>query len=51
MSVYEFHHSDSPQAAAEWTRRQIVMTDLRAVRGRAYPRIHGMLREPSWVFR
>ncbi len=50
MSVYEFHHSDSPQEAAEWSRRQILMTDLRAVRGRAYPRIHGMLREPSWVF-
>ena len=26
------------------------MTDLRAVGGRAYPRIRGMLREPSWVF-
>ena len=50
MSVYEFRHTDSPQAAAAWTRRQIILTDLRSVRGRAYPRITGMLREPSWVF-
>lgn len=50
MSVYEFRHTESPQAASDWTRRQIVMTDLRAVGGRAYPRINGMLREPSWVF-
>ena len=50
MSVYEFRHTESPQAASDWTRRQIVMTDLRAVGGRAYPRINGMLREPSWLF-
>lgn len=50
MSLYEFRATESPQAAADWTRRQIVMTDLRSVGGRAYPRISGMLREPSWVF-
>jgi ABC-2 type transport system permease protein len=26
------------------------MTDLRTIVGRAYPRIRGMVREPSWVF-
>jgi ABC-2 type transport system permease protein len=50
VSVYEFRHTESPAASAAWTRRQIIMTDLRSVGGRAYPRISGMLREPSWVF-
>ena len=50
MSVYEFRHTESPAASAAWTRRQIILTDLRSVGGRAYPRISGMLREPSWVF-
>ena len=50
MSVYEFRHTESPAAAAAWTRRQIILTDLRSVGGRAYPRISGMLREPSWLF-
>ena len=40
----------SPQAAAEWSRRQVVMTNLRTVRGRAYPRVTGLFREKSWVF-
>ncbi len=42
--------SASPQEASDWSRRRILMTDLRAVRGRAYPRISGLLREKSWVF-
>ena len=39
----------SPQAAAEWTRRQVVMANLRSVRGRAYPRVTGLFREKSWL--
>ena len=39
-----------PREAANWSRRQVVMTDLRAVRGRAYPRVIGLMREPSWGF-
>ena len=50
MSVYEFRHTASPQAAAEWTTRQQFMTDLRSVGGRAYPRVSGLFREKSWVF-
>jgi ABC-2 type transport system permease protein len=42
--------SSSPQAAAEWSRRRILATDLRAIRGRAYPRVSGLLREKSWLF-
>ena len=49
MSVYEYRHTESPQAAAEWSRRQILLTDLRAAGGRAYPRITGLFREKSWL--
>jgi ABC-2 type transport system permease protein len=40
----------SPQDAADWSRRRILLTDLRAVRGRAYPRVTGLFREKSWLF-
>jgi len=49
MSVYEFRHTASPQEAADWSTRQALMTDLRAVGGRAYPRVTGMFREKSWL--
>ncbi|HLX34023.1 MAG TPA: ABC transporter permease [Candidatus Limnocylindrales bacterium] len=41
---------NSPRQAASWTRRQALLTNLRAVRGRAYPRYIGLFREKSWVF-
>ncbi len=47
---YVFRPTTSPQEAANWSPRQILVTDLRAVRGRAYPRVTGMFREKSWVF-
>ncbi|HXI79176.1 MAG TPA: ABC transporter permease [Verrucomicrobiae bacterium] len=47
---FVFRPTASPQAAAQWTRRQIVMTNLRTVVGRAYPRVTGLFREKSWVF-
>jgi ABC-2 type transport system permease protein len=50
MSVYEYRHTASPQEAADWTSRQQFMTDLRAVGGRAYPRVSGLFREKSWIF-
>ena len=40
----------SPREAASWTRRQSILTNLRAIRGRAYPRYTGLFREKSWVF-
>jgi ABC-2 type transport system permease protein len=49
VSVYEYRHTASPQEAADWTPRQQLMTDLRAVGGRAYPRVTGLFREKSWV--
>jgi len=42
--------SGGPREAATWDRRQVIATELRAVRGRSYPRIAGMFREPSWIF-
>ncbi|MCI0346561.1 MAG: ABC transporter permease [Chloroflexi bacterium] len=39
----------SPRDAAQWSRRQVLMTDLRSIRGRAYPRWRGLFREKSWV--
>ena len=50
MSVYEFRRTASPQEAAEWTPRQVFLTNLRATGGRAYPRVTGLFREKSWVF-
>jgi ABC-2 type transport system permease protein len=38
-----------PREAAAWSRRQVLMTDLRSIRGRAYPRVRGLTREPSWL--
>jgi ABC-2 type transport system permease protein len=38
-----------PREAANWSTRQQLMTDLRSVRGRAYPRWRGLFREKSWV--
>jgi ABC-2 type transport system permease protein len=49
MSVFEYRPATSPQEAADWTRRQAFMTDLRSVGGRAYPRVTGMFREKSWI--
>lgn len=40
----------SPAEAAAWSTRRVLATNLRAVTGRAYPRVRGSLREKSWVF-
>jgi ABC-2 type transport system permease protein len=47
-NVYVHRPTASPQAAANWTPRQVLMTDLRTVAGRAYPRVRGLAREKSW---
>jgi ABC-2 type transport system permease protein len=38
-----------PVSAAHWSTRRQLATNLRGVSGRAYPRVIGLLREPSWV--
>jgi ABC-2 type transport system permease protein len=50
MSVYQHRVTTSPQQAADWSTRQRLLTDLRAVWGRAFPRVTGMFREKSWLF-
>jgi ABC-2 type transport system permease protein len=40
----------NPREAAEWSTGRVVRANLRAVFGRAYPRIIGLAREPSWLF-
>jgi ABC-2 type transport system permease protein len=40
----------NPREAADWSNGRIIRTNLRAIVGRAYPRIIGLTREPSWVF-
>ena len=39
-----------PRVASMWTRRQVAENNARALVGRAFPRVRGMVREPSWVF-
>jgi ABC-2 type transport system permease protein len=50
MSVYVHRHTDSPQQAATWTRSRQIAVNLRSIFGRAYPRLIGTSREPSWIF-
>jgi ABC-2 type transport system permease protein len=50
MSVFVHRRTASPQAAAAWEPRRVIATNLRAVLGRAYPRLIGARREPSWLF-
>lgn len=48
-SPYAWRPGADPASAAGWSRRRLAVTNLRAVFGRAFPRIVGALREPSWV--
>jgi ABC-2 type transport system permease protein len=48
-NAFVYRPTASPQAAAQWTPRQVAMTNVRTVVGRAYPRVTGLLREKSWV--
>ena len=50
MAVFAHRLTSSPWEAANWSRRQVFVTNLRAVVGRAYPRVRGMAREKSWLF-
>ena len=50
MSAYRGAPAANPREAAEWSRAKVIRVNLRAVFGRAYPRIIGLTREPSWLF-
>jgi ABC-2 type transport system permease protein len=50
VSVFVHRATRSPQEAAAWSTRQVVLTNLRTIGGRAYPRVRGLAREKSWLF-
>lgn len=50
MTAYGSTAATNPRDAADWSRGRILRSNLRAVFGRAYPRIIGLTREPSWMF-
>lgn len=50
MSAYRAAPAANPREAAEWSRGKVIRVNMRAVFGRAYPRIIGLTREPSWLF-
>ena len=50
MTAYGSTAATNPREAAEWSRGRVIRSNLRAVFGRAYPRIIGLTREPSWLF-
>src|SRR5919197_366525 len=39
-----------PREASAWSPREILVNDLHALVGRAYPRVRAMAREKSWLF-
>ena len=50
MSRYVHVRSGSGADAADWSTGRVLRTNLRAIVGRAYPRMIGASREPSWLF-
>ena len=50
MSRYVYVRSASVAEAANWSTGRVLRTNLRAIVGRAYPRMIGASREPSWLF-
>jgi ABC-2 type transport system permease protein len=50
VTAYGTTAATNPREAAEWSRGRVIRSNLRAVFGRAYPRIIGLTREPSWLF-
>ena len=50
MNRYGSLPATNAREAADWSTGRVVRANLRAVFGRAYPRIIGLTREPSWIF-
>jgi ABC-2 type transport system permease protein len=50
MSAYNHRPSASPAEAADWDQRRELMTNIRGIGGRAYPRVSGIMRDRSWLF-
>ena len=50
MTAYRAAPATNAQEAAEWSTGKVIRTNLRSIVGRAYPRVIGLTREPSWIF-
>ncbi|HEX9634886.1 MAG TPA: hypothetical protein VGB34_05300, partial [Candidatus Limnocylindria bacterium] len=50
MSGYRGTRAANAREAADWSTRRVIANNLRSIMGRAFPRIIGLTREPSWVF-
>ena len=50
MTGYQAAPAANAREAAEWSTGRVIRTNLRAIVGRAYPRVIGLTREPSWLF-
>ena len=50
MTRYGSTLASNSREAAEWSTGRVIRSNLRAVVGRAYPRVIGLTREPSWLF-
>lgn len=46
----ERRSAGGPVEAGNWARRRALMTNIRGIGGRAYPRVSGLFRERSWLF-
>ena len=50
MSAFVHRRTASPMEAAGWDRRRELLTNIRGIAGRAYPRVSGILRDRNWLF-
>lgn len=50
MTAWRGTTATNARDAADWSTGRVVRTNLRAILGRAYPRVIGLTREPSWIF-
>lgn len=50
MTAFVHRRTATPMDAASWDRRRELLTNIRGIGGRAYPRVSGILRERSWLF-
>jgi ABC-2 type transport system permease protein len=50
VSALVHRRTKTPAEAAEWDSRRQLLTNIRGIGGRAYPRVSGILRERTWLF-
>jgi ABC-2 type transport system permease protein len=50
VSALVHRRTATPAEAADWDSRRQLLTNIRGIGGRAYPRVSGILRERTWLF-